>query len=137
MQFYTLLASQRRVETLREPRKIAQQSEATSIKLLRGQQGTETDVLLLRIELRCIEASLRSAEFATAAASQQLSALLGLPNYKIEQVTGDLLLPLPDFDDPQVRAALAVELHWWPAPGWRSRGRSFSCGARRLSQFRT
>ncbi|MBI3837929.1 MAG: TolC family protein [Planctomycetia bacterium] len=105
-QFFTLLATQKRVDTLRELRRIAQQSESTSGKLLEGGQGTKSDVLLLRIELRRIEASLRSAEFASAAGAQQLASLVGLPDMKIDRVEGNLAMVLPDFDDPQVREQL-------------------------------
>lgn len=105
-QFFLLLASQQRIAVLRDLQKIAQQSQDVSMKLKQAEQATETDVLLLRIELRRIEVSLRSAEYITASASQQLAALLGLPNLKINRVVGDLAVKLPDFDDPQVREQL-------------------------------
>jgi cobalt-zinc-cadmium efflux system outer membrane protein len=105
-QFFILLAAQQRVTTLTELRAIAEQSTSTSQKLLQGGQGSEPDVLLLRVELRRIEASLRSAEAATVAARRQLAALTGLVDLKIDRVLGDLMLPLPDFNDPQVRQQL-------------------------------
>jgi outer membrane protein, heavy metal efflux system len=107
-QFFTLLATQQRVEMLRELRKIAAASESTSVKLLEGGQGAKADTLLFRIELRRIDASLRSAEFASEAARQQLGPLLGLPDMKIDRAEGDLAMVLPDFDDPRVREQLLV-----------------------------
>jgi outer membrane protein, heavy metal efflux system len=107
-QFFALLAIQRRVETLRELQKIAAASESTSVKLLEGGQGAKADTLLFRIELRRIDASLRSAEFASTAARQQLAALIGLPDMQIDRAEGDLAMVVPDFDDPQVRERLLV-----------------------------
>lgn len=107
-QFFLLLAAQQRVTTLQELRKIAQQSEDISIRLKEGEQGTETDVLLLRIELRRIEVSLRTAAFVRASAAQQLAALLGLPNMKTDNVIGNLSVKLPDFNDPQIRNQFLV-----------------------------
>ena len=107
-QFFLLLAAQQRVSTLRELRATAQRSLDTSERLLQGGQAAETDVLLLRIEFRRIEASLRSTEFLTTAGAQQLAALMGLPNLQIVRIQGDLLLRLPDFDNPQVREQLLM-----------------------------
>jgi cobalt-zinc-cadmium efflux system outer membrane protein len=105
-QFFLLLAIQRRLATLQDLQKIAQQSLDITVKLRQAEQATETDMLLLQIELRRIEASLRSATFTTTAAAQQLAALIGLPDLKIERALGDLSVKLPDFNDPQVRSEL-------------------------------
>jgi outer membrane protein, heavy metal efflux system len=107
-QFYLLLAAQQRIKTLTELQKLAARSEETSIKLQRGEQVAETDVLLLRIELRRIEVSLKAAEYVRTGAAQQLAAILGLPNLKIEGVIGDLSIKLPNFNDPDVRNQLLV-----------------------------
>jgi outer membrane protein, heavy metal efflux system len=107
-QFFAVLAAQKRVETLRELRKIAQQSQDTGVKLFQREQTGEADSLLLRIDLRRVEASFRSAEFANASGRQQLAALVGLPDMKIDRVEGDLTMPLPNFDDPHVREQLLI-----------------------------
>ncbi len=107
-QFFILLAAQQRVTTLGELGTTAQRSLDTSQRLLQGGQAAEIDVLLLRIEFRRIEASLRSAEFARSAGAQQLAALMGLPNLQIAGIEGDLSLRLPDFDNPQVREQLLM-----------------------------
>ncbi len=105
-QFFLLLAIQRRLATLQDLQKIAQQSLDITIKLRQAEQATETDMLLLQIESRRIEASLRSAAFTASSAAQQLAALIGLPDLKIERALGDLSVKLPDFNDPQVRGEL-------------------------------
>jgi outer membrane protein, heavy metal efflux system len=107
-QFFVLLAAQRRVTVLEELQKIASQSEELSIRLQQGEQIPETDVLILRIELRKIGVSLRAAQFTRAAAAQQLAAQIGMPNLRIDRVVGDLSIKLPDFNDPQVREQLLV-----------------------------
>jgi len=106
--FFMLLATQRRVEALRELRKVAEQSEKTAISLNEGEQGAKTDVLLLRIELRRVETLLRSAEYVRTASAQQVAALMGLPKLSIRNVQGDLSMKIPDFDDPQERERLLM-----------------------------
>jgi len=105
-QYYILLATQKRVATLSELRKIAQQSESASVRLKQGGQIAENDVLLLRIELRRIEASQRAAEFTARAGAEQLAALIGVPQMKIDRLQGDLSVKLPDFENPRVRDEL-------------------------------
>ena len=107
-QFFAVLAAQKRVETLRDMRKIAQQSQDTGVKLFQREQTGEADSLLLRIDLRRVEASFRSTEFVLASGKQQLAALVGLPDMKIDRVDADLAMPLPNFDDPQVREQLLI-----------------------------
>ena len=133
-QFFTLLAAQQRVKTLLELKKIAQQSEDISIRLQQGEQGTRTDVLLLRVELRRIEVSLRAAQFVRTAAAQQLASLIGLPNLPIEGVIGDLSLKLPNFNDPNIRQQLLRAARWSKARGPISRGRSSCCAVPRSSR---
>jgi cobalt-zinc-cadmium efflux system outer membrane protein len=105
-QFYLFLATQQRVTILQDLQKIAQQSQDITIKLRQAEQATETDVLLLQIELRRIEVSLRSAAYAATAAGQQLAALIGLPDLKIDRAVGDLSIKLPNYDDSRVREQL-------------------------------
>jgi outer membrane protein, heavy metal efflux system len=105
-QFFAVLAAQQRVTTLRELRAIAQKSESTAVDLLKNEQAAQMDVVVLRVERRRIEASLRSAEYAALAGAQQLAAVMGLPNFRIDRVEGDLSMKLPDFDNPEVRQQL-------------------------------
>jgi cobalt-zinc-cadmium efflux system outer membrane protein len=105
-QFFAVLAAQQRVTTLRELRAIAEKSESTARDLWENEQAAESDVLVLRNERRRIEVSLRSAEHAAQAGAQQLAALIGLPNFKIDRLDGDLSMRLPDFDNPDVRQQL-------------------------------
>ncbi len=105
-QFFTLLATQQRVKTLTDLEKIARQSEDVAIRLQKADQANRTDVLQFRVELRRIEVSLRSAEFARVGAAQQLATLIGLPNLQIDGVIGDLSLSLPNFNDPNIREQL-------------------------------
>jgi cobalt-zinc-cadmium efflux system outer membrane protein len=102
-QFYTQLAAQKRIETLRKMQNLAQQSLDISIKLKQNEQVAETDILLLQIELQRLAVSLRSSEQVILAGTQQLAAIIGLPNLRIDRVAGELTTPLPDFNDPSVR----------------------------------
>jgi cobalt-zinc-cadmium efflux system outer membrane protein len=100
-QFYTLLATQRRLEMLRNILRVTQRSVEISTKLRDAEQANEADVLLLRMESNRIEVALRAAEYARTASARQLSAQIGLPNLVIDRVDGSLSTPLPDFDNPQ------------------------------------
>ena len=100
-QFYTLLATQRRLEVLREILKVTQRSVEVSTRLRDAEQVGEVDVLLLRMESNRIQVALRTAEYARTASARQLAAQIGLPNLVIDRAEGSLFMPLPDFENPQ------------------------------------
>ena len=102
-QFFSVLADQERVIMFRNLVAIAKKSPGISQNKLLNGQGTETDMLLLRIDLRRIQVSLQNTETMLRAGRQQLAALVGLPQLPIERLVGDLGVDLPDFDDEAVR----------------------------------
>ncbi len=107
-QFYTVLAAQERVRVLKTLLGIAEQSLNISQKLLEGGQGTQTDVLLLRVELRRNQAALRTAELTLKSGRQQLAALMGTPDMPIHEVVGTLTPALPPWTDEDARATLVA-----------------------------
>jgi cobalt-zinc-cadmium efflux system outer membrane protein len=102
-QFFSVLADQERVVMYRNLVAIARQSLDASQKLMAAEQGAETDVLLLRIDLNRILVSLQNTEITLRAGKRQLSALVGLPQLPIERLVGDLGVNLPNFDEESVR----------------------------------
>jgi cobalt-zinc-cadmium efflux system outer membrane protein len=105
-QFYQVLSLQERVRVLKNLVELADQSLNISQKLLDSGQGTLTDKLLLRVELRKNQVALRTAELSLAAAKQQLAALLGTPEMRIDRVVGVLNAQLPTWTDEDARATL-------------------------------
>ncbi|HTU25458.1 MAG TPA: TolC family protein [Pirellulales bacterium] len=104
--FFIVLATQDRYETIEGIRSIGQQSLDISRQLFLGEQGTETDVLLLQIQLRRIEVNAANLGTNLEAGKKTLAATIGMPNLAIGRVVGDLTVPLPDFDDPELGARM-------------------------------
>jgi cobalt-zinc-cadmium efflux system outer membrane protein len=102
-QFFAVLADQERVIMFRNLAAIARRSVEIAQNKLANGQGTETDMLLLRIDLRRVQVSLQNTETILRAGRMQLAALLGLPQLPIERLVGDLGVTLPDFNDEAVR----------------------------------
>jgi outer membrane protein, heavy metal efflux system len=104
-QFFALLTAQDRFETIGNIQAIGQRSLNISEQLLKGDQGTETDVLLLRIQLKRIEVNAANIGTTLEANKRTLAAVIGLPDMLIGRASGDLTMPLPDFDyaDAQTR----------------------------------
>jgi cobalt-zinc-cadmium efflux system outer membrane protein len=97
-QFFVALVAQRRVDVYRELLDFAQRSERASENLRQGGQIGDSDVLLVRIERRRIEASLREADNLLEGHKRQLAAALGVPGMSIDRLAGDLEMPLPTVD---------------------------------------
>lgn len=93
--FYSQLAGQRRVEVLNELVAILRRSRDAANRLYKAGEGSKTDVLLLDIELQNAEAGLQNAEALLRAGRVQLAARMGLRNYPIGVVKGDLLAKTP------------------------------------------
>lgn len=96
--FYTTLAAQRRAEVLQELLEIARKSKDVGDRLLKGGEGTRTDVLLLDIELDRSIVSLQNANTMVDASRRQLIAALGVPDLAISRVKGDLEAKTPAYD---------------------------------------
>ena len=103
-EFFSTLAAQRRKTLLDELLKLAKRSERTSMDLLKAEQVSETDVLLLRVERRRAETSLQGAEIALVGQRRQLAASIGVPIQSIGEVEGNLTTKVPEFDDDAVLA---------------------------------
>lgn len=89
--FYATLTAQRRVETLRRLTDLLRQSRDLAQRRLEGGQGTETDIILLELELTRVEVDLQEAEGMWAARRQELVAATGAVGYlTVEQVDGNL-----------------------------------------------
>src|SRR6185295_5883513 len=86
--FYITLAAQRRAEVLHELLEIARKSKDVGDRLLKGGEGTRTDVLLLDIELDRSIVSLQNANTMVDANRRQLIAALGVPDLAISRLKG-------------------------------------------------
>ncbi|MFO0944968.1 MAG: TolC family protein [Planctomycetota bacterium] len=102
-QFFVVLAGQRRVEILRTLVEIAQKSRDTSVRLEKAGEGSRTDVLLLEIELQRARLGLENAETILQADRRQLAAFIGLPNLVIDSVSGDLVAPVVEYNEEELR----------------------------------
>lgn len=96
-QFYAVLAGQARVTSLEELVSLTSKSHDSSVKLLKGGEGTKADSLLLEIELERAEVGLQNAQTQLAALRQQLAAVIGMPDLVIGEVEGRLTGSLPDY----------------------------------------
>lgn len=101
--FYSALASQRKVAILEGLVEIARKSQESAVKLKRGGEGTQPDVLLLDIELERARVALLNAQAMLTAAKRQLAAAVGAPTLAIRSVQGDLLANLPEYQYDFVR----------------------------------
>lgn len=101
-EFFSTLAAQRRVFLLQELLKLAKSSERTSMNLLKAEQVSETDVLLLRVERRKAETALQSAEIALVGQRRQLAASIGVREESLMEVEGNLKSSVTEFDDEEV-----------------------------------
>lgn len=93
--FAIALAAQRRTEIYSQLLDFARRSERSSESLRQAGQIGETDVLLVRIERRRIEASLREAQAMLVGRKQQLAAALSMPGIAIDRLEGKLDMSLP------------------------------------------
>jgi outer membrane protein, heavy metal efflux system len=98
-QFFSLLAAQERLDTLDNLRTIGQKSLEISEQLRAARQGTETDVLLLRVQLSRIQVNVANLGTTLEADRRQLAATIGLPDLVIARASGDLSTPLSSFDE--------------------------------------
>lgn len=105
-QFYVVLAGQRRVEILKTLVDIAQKSKETATRLENAGEGSRTDVLLLEIELQRATLGLENAETILEADRRQLAAFIGMPQLVIESVAGDLVAPVLEHDEDELRGTM-------------------------------
>ena len=96
--FYTLLVAQRRLEIFKLLLDIAARSFRISQELAKAGEESRADVLFLSIERDRAEVRYRNASVYVNAGRRRLAASIGLPRADIDQVDGDLFMPLPDFE---------------------------------------
>lgn len=98
-QFYIVLAAQERITTLNRLVVILQSTEKTSTHLLDAGRVSESDLLLVRVERRRAESNVRSDVQQLIGARRQLATLMGIPEYQLSAVNGDLKVTIPLLDD--------------------------------------
>ena len=96
--FYRLLVAQRRLEIFKLLLDIATRSYRIGQELAKAGEESRADVLFWSIERDRAEVRFRNASVYVNAARRRLAASIGLPRADIDQVDGDLFMPLPDFD---------------------------------------
>lgn len=100
--FFATVGAQRRQALFVRLAEIAEKSEATSQALMDAGRVSEADVLLLRVERRRAENSLRNAATYLNGKRRELAAVMGRTDLQIASVSGSLNVPMPDFDDDAV-----------------------------------
>jgi cobalt-zinc-cadmium efflux system outer membrane protein len=102
-QFYVVLGSQRRTEMLGNIREIASAAVRAAQGRVDAGEGTVSEVLLLQTEQARAEISLATAQTNLVADRRQLAAIIGRPDLRIDQVTGQLTFGFPNFDEDGLR----------------------------------
>ena len=100
-QFYAALIAQARVKVLETQVAAISRSVELVRKRFEGPgEGTKADVLLVEVELQKAEAALAGAQADLETQRRQLAAALGMADYPLGDLAGDLLaeLPLPKLD---------------------------------------
>ncbi|HEX4132610.1 MAG TPA: TolC family protein [Pirellulales bacterium] len=103
LQFYAVLAAERRLVVLRDLVQIAEQTRHAAVGRVQAGEGTETDVLLLTVELQRAEVAVVNAETKLVGLKRKLAATVGIPELSVAAVRGDLFGPVPRFDDEQMK----------------------------------
>ena len=102
--FYATLAAQRRIEQLRELRRISAKSAEIGRDLLKAGEGARPDVLILEVEAKKVEIAYQNALTTLAATRRQLATAVGNPDLTIGLVVGELGVRFPDLDQLSVQA---------------------------------
>jgi cobalt-zinc-cadmium efflux system outer membrane protein len=101
-QFYTVLVDQQRIKVLTRLLETVRKSHEAAVKKKQAGEATETDVLLLKIDVDRTEAALRSAEAILQGDRKQLEALVGAPGSVRGDVQGQLTGAYPVFDEQMI-----------------------------------
>lgn len=84
------LAAQRRTEVLVRLVEIAGKSRHAAERLQQAGEGTRTDTLLFEIEVEKAEVALENAEARLKASKRQLAAAMGIRDYDVGRINGNL-----------------------------------------------
>jgi cobalt-zinc-cadmium efflux system outer membrane protein len=107
VQFFHVLAGQKRVETLQKLVAVLKKAYAVSKKLTLT--TSKFDVLLVEIDLQKIQAELLKAQNLLEGDRKELAAIVGLPNLRFAKVAGDLDTELAEFDEETLRRFVATQ----------------------------
>ena len=108
-QFYSVLAAERRMALQWDLVQIAAATRRAAEQRVQALQGTETDVLLLTVELQRAEIAARNYQTVWEGSKRKLAATIGIPELPIAALQGDLFGPLPAFDEETLRQFILVE----------------------------
>lgn len=108
-QFYSVLASERRLALQWELVGIAAATKQAAEQRVKAFVGTETEVLLLTIELQNAEIDASNYQTELEGARQTLAATVGIPELPIAGVQGDLYGRLPEFDEAALQQFILAE----------------------------
>lgn len=103
VQFYRVLAGQKRVEVLGQLQSIVKKARDTGVKLKLAGDVARIDTLLLDIDLQKVQADLRRAESLLDGDRKKLAAVVGVPSLRFANLEGDLDAPLPEFNEQTLR----------------------------------
>ncbi len=101
--YYEVVTLQRRADILGQLITLAEQSVENANKLLKAKEGSELDVVQLEVDLERYRAELDATAKSLPAAFRRLAASVGVDDLPFTKVTGDLELPLPDYDLERLR----------------------------------
>ena len=101
--FYATLAAQRRIEQLRELRRVAAKSAEIGRALLKAGEGARPDILILEVEASKVDIAYQNALTSLVASRRQLATAVGNPDLAIGLVIGDLGVPFPELDQLSVQ----------------------------------
>ena len=94
--FYATLIAQARLTILEEQVRINSRAAELVRKRFEGPgEGTKADVLLVQVDLQKSEAALAGAQADLDAQRRQLAAALGMPDYPLANLAGDLEAEVP------------------------------------------
>lgn len=107
VQFYRVLAGQKRVEVLTQLQGIVRQALETGRKLQKAGDVARIDTLLLEIDLQKVQTDLRKADSLLDGDRKKLAAIVGVPSLRFARLIGDLDAPLPEVDEQALQAYVA------------------------------
>ncbi len=94
--FYATLIAQARVKILAEQvQSIGRSVEAVRRRFEGTGEGSKTDVMFLEVDLQKAEVALAGAQTGLESQRRQLAAAIGIPDYPLDQLAGDLAADLP------------------------------------------
>lgn len=102
--YYAVLLLQKRAEILRELITLAEKSVDNANKLLKSKEGSALDVVQLEVDQERFRAEFEATNRAIPATFRKLAASVGQPDLPETSVSGDLEMPLPEYDLEKVKA---------------------------------